>query len=91
MKPHDPGSGAFGGHLPHGVSATWSGGRAEPGDSGGPVDTVEKVQVGTDVKAYVTAKGIINGGSGFLGYRTLRFTDIHDARQAFGGDVMKRQ
>ncbi|MBB4942786.1 hypothetical protein FHR32_007186 [Streptosporangium album] len=76
--------GGFAGTLANGVRATRRGDCSEGGDSGGPIFTIES-------DGYVVAKGILSGGADVLGFCKLNFTDIHDVRKAFGGDVMKRR
>ncbi|MFD1940035.1 hypothetical protein ACFSKW_52120 [Nonomuraea mangrovi] len=67
------------------VMGTKGGACTEGGDSGGPVYTFEP-------DGYVVAKGIHHSDSDPLfGDCTERFTDIHNVRQAYGGDVMKRR
>ncbi|MEQ4725961.1 hypothetical protein [Nonomuraea sp. B19D2] len=59
------------------------------GDSGGPVYTI--IDSGP-AQGYITAKGIISGGSkAGSGICTQYFTDIRLAAKAFGGDIKKRK
>lgn len=38
----------------------------------------------------MVAKGILSGSEGVLSFYKMSFTDIHDVRKIFCGDVMKR-
>lgn len=83
IEEHDS-DGNFVGTVRNGIEARRIGGCTEGGDSGGPVFTIEP-------DGYVIAKGITSGGKGWGPICSLNYSDIQDARRAFGGDVMKRR